>query len=513
MKAAVGVAIVLAHVVAFVALAPRCRGTDLEVSLDARPASPTPALDARIPHALADRVAIEDGPPGPGLHRRRWTIDYRGGFSRSVGATQLVGPFQDPATHACTGRVVIGQRLLDGALTAAVAKQLDADLRGSSAFPVGDYKRIDKVSLRWAQLFAHTDDVAMVGPAPRGYVRVTATVVFDRVDVPIVVALVPEIAQGALKFRVATRAGLDFGNRAFQWISDKLGGDKLATMFARREIDDALITTLAPPPPFDLPDGQTLRFAYCDEPPEMAEGAWAALPFAVEIGRVAADPSVLPPKHGPGPRPTPSATTSVALDLDLDALNALLYELWRSGFLDRRLAEVGLDRTFNADPTVTEYLTIRISPVRLALPPVISAGPRGLRLAADARVAIADGEARTIGRVWGGLDFTFAPHGGRNLPVAVDLGALELSCERTATTLVPCYADLVGAMRGRGDEFHGALTAAFAKLLADIFVDRRLGATGLPSELVIRGAVPSIAKTATNATVHLELDASLAPAK
>jgi hypothetical protein len=245
----------------------------------------------------------------------------------------------------------------------------------------------------------------------------------------------------------------------------------------------------------------------------MAEGAWAALPFAVEIGRVPADPTVLPPKHGTGPRAAPSASTSVALDLDLDALNALLFELWRSGFLDRRLAEVGLDRKFNADPTVTEYLTIRISPVRLALPPVVSAGPRGLHLAADARLAIADGEARTIGRVWGGLDFTFAPHGGKNLPVSVDLGALELSCERTATTLVPCYADLVGAMRGRGDEFHGALTDAFAKLLADIFVDRRLGATGLPSELVIRSATPSIAKTATNATVHLELDASLAPAK
>jgi hypothetical protein len=335
---------------------------------------------------------------------------------------------------------------------------------------------------------------------------------FDRVDVPIVAALVPEIAKGALQFRVAARAELDFGNRAIQWLSDKLGGDKLATHIARKELDDALVTTLAPPPPFDLPDGQTLRFSYCDEPPEMAEGAWAALPFAVELGRVAADPTVLPPRHGPGPRPAPSPATSVALDLDLDALNALLFELWRSGFLDRRLAEVGLDRKFNADPTVGEYLTIRISPVRLALPPVVSVGARGLHLAAEARVAIADGDTRTIGRVWGGLDFTFAPHGGPRLPIAVDLGALELSCERTPTTLVPCYADLVGAMRGRGDQFHGALTDAFAKLLADIFVDRRLGATGLPSDLVIRGAAPSIATHATNATLHLELDASLAPA-
>ena len=62
----------------------------------------------------------------------------------------------------------------------------------------------------------------------------------------------------------------------------------------------------------------------------------------------------------------------VALD-DEDALNALLYELWRSGYLDRRLAGAGLDRRFNDDPLVTELLSIRISPPRLALPPVIAA--------------------------------------------------------------------------------------------------------------------------------------------
>ena len=92
--------------------------------------------------------------------------------------------------------------------------------------------------------------------------------------------------------------------------------------------------------------------------------------------------------------------------------------------------------------------------------------------------------------MWGGLDFGFARRVDE--PVAVDLGALELSCERTPTTLVPCYADLVGAMRDRGADFHGELTRAFASLVADIFVDRRLGASGLPVSLVIRAATPGV---------------------
>ena len=89
-------------------------------------------------------------------------------------------------------------------------------------------------------------------------------------------------------------------------------------------------------------------------------------------------------------------------------------------------------------------------------------------------------------------------------------GALELSCERTATALVPCYGDLVAAVRGRAGDFQGALTAAFAQLLSDIFVGR-IGAAGLPADLVVRGAAPSVLVAPANATLHLELDAALAP--
>jgi hypothetical protein len=444
------------------------------------------------------------------MHHRRWTVDYRGGFARSVGATRLDGPFQDPAAHACTGRVVVGQKLLDDGIAGAIGAQLEAELKGEGVFPIGDFERVEHLALRWARIDNEPADVAMVGAAPHGYVRLAATIAFARVDVPVVVALIPELANGSLRFRIQSRAELDFGNRFLQWVSDRLGGNKLATRLARDQIDDALVTTLAPPPPFELPGGQMIRFTYCDEPPEIADGAWASMPFAVEIASMG-DHAVLPPRLGPGPRPTPSPTIGLALDLDLDALNALLYELWRTGYLDKQLARVGLDRRFNADPTVTEYLSIRLSPVRLALPPFVSAGPRGLRLATDARVSIKEigSVTTTNGHVFGAVDFAFQRVTGTSLPIAVTLGALELSCETTPTTLVPCYGDLVAALRDRGDELQGALTTAFVGLLGDIFVDRRLGAAGMPMDLVIKSATPSVVTRGTNGTLHFELDATL----
>jgi hypothetical protein len=234
------------------------------------------------------------------------------------------------------------------------------------------------------------------------------------------------------------------------------------------------------------------------------------LPFGVMIGRVAADPSVLPPRRGPAPKRPIAPNAPLAIDLDLDALNALLYELWRTGYLDERLAGAGLDARFNNDPIVTEFLSVRISAPRLALPPVLSAKGGGLRLAADARVGIADGAQHTVGRVWGGIDFQL---GGQVEPVSADLGALELSCERTPTRLVPCYADLVSAIRDRGADFHGELTQTFATLLSDIFVEQRLSDSALPVELVIKSAAPSVITDAGNASLHLDLDAELVTPK
>ncbi len=517
MRTLTGVLVVAAHAAAFVVLAGRCVGTELTVDVVSPNASAVLAIDGVIPPALADRATtdVDDGsPPGPGLHRKRWSVSYRGGFERSVGVAQLVGPFQDPSARTCTGRVVVGQRLLDddkagpGTLAGELAKVLTTALTGESVFPAGEFRRIQKLSLRWARVEWHPGERRLVGDAPHGYVRAAFEVVLDRVTVPVLVALIPSPATTELAFRVVARAELDFDNRVAQWISDKLGGNAFVTRLARSEIDGMLVSALAPPPPFDLPGGQQLRFTFCNEPPEIFEGVSGALPFAVELGRVAADPTVLPPRRGPAPRLPLAPGHALAIDLDLDALNALLYELWRGGYLDRELAAAGLDQRFNTDPVVTEFLSLRISPLRLALPPVLAPTPHGLRLSAEARVAIADGKTTTTGRIWGGLDFRFSRTPGE---VDVDLGALELSCETTPTRLVPCYADLVAAIRGRSADFHGTLTSAFARILSEIFIERRLGASGLPADLVIRAAVPRLTMSTTNSSLHFDLDATLVP--
>ena len=479
MKVILGLAIVALHVVGYIWLVGQSGGNDLVVEL-----RDPMGIDGT---ASSDRVFVVTD-TRPGLQRRRWTATYRGGFVREVGATQLVGPFQDPRAPACSGRIIVGQRMLDE--MAPVLKDIvERQLRGSDIFPVGAFRELRSLALRWAD----------------GYVRADANVTFERANVVLVVRLIPEPSKTELKFRIAAVANLKFTNAVLRWLSDKLNANSIATRVASDQIDDILVTTLAPPPPFELPGGQTLQFAYCDAPLEIIDGAYAALPFSVTIGTH----TILPPRFGLHARPTPAATTKLALDLDPDALNALLFELWRTGWLDRKLAEVGLDRRFNSDPTVTDYLSIRITPLRLALPPVISPNHDGsLRLAADARLAIHDGTRTTNGRIFGALEFRFSPAPGPQLPVSVDLGALELACERSPTTLVPCYGDLVAALRGRGDEFHGALTDAFAKLLADVFVERHVSTPTLPAEVVIQSVVPSITSAGT---LHLELDGKLAP--
>ncbi|MEO8706122.1 MAG: hypothetical protein ABI867_39195 [Kofleriaceae bacterium] len=520
MKALAGVAIVAIHVIVFVVYVPSCRRPELVLDVPAnlvddaamvRPGDSRPI--GRVPSDLhGARVDAVGGKPG--LRYTRYAVDYRGGFTRTVGVASLTGPFQDPAKPACSGRVVLGQRLLDdgkaspGTIAGELVKTLESELKGESFVGIGDFVRASKVSLRWADLAHHPADVALVGMAPNGYVRATATLEFDRINIPLIVTLMPEPTSKQLAFRIAARAELEFGNRVMQWVSDKIGGDKLATRLARRQIDGALITALAPPPPFALPGGHALTFTYCDGPPEIVDGVAGALPFAVSIGSVTSAPQILPPKHGPAKHQPLADGGALAIDLDLDATNALLYELWRVRFLDARLAEAGLDRRFNEDPIVTEFLSLRISAPVLALPPVLGTANGKLQLFADARVTIRDGGTNTVGRVWGGLDFTFGKH---LAPIAVELGALELSCERTPTQLVPCYADLVGALRDRSSQFQGELTRVFTKLLADIFVDQRVGAAGLTADLVIRGVSPTTLIDGDNASLHLELDAQLTP--
>lgn len=491
MKALAGALIVALHAAAFVAIAARSTGTDLVVEL-AAPMS----IDGHVPDAITPRVQITTV-PGPGLARRTWSITYRGGFTREVGASALVGPFQDPAAPPCGGRVVVGQRVLDQ-LAEPMALTLDDELKGQGLVGVGDYVRVEHVQLRFAQIEVHLLDRAWVGDVPHGYIRATADIVFTRVRVPVVLAIVPE--RGG-HFRIAARAQVELDNRVLQWVSDEVGGDKLATRLARRQIDGTIATTLAPPPPVLVSDGTELQFGYCDHDVEIAEGAYGALPFAVTIHR---GDGVLPPLVPSPAFALPPPDTRLEIDVDLNGLNAMSYELWRTGWTDRRLAEAGLDRQFAADPTVAQFLSVRISPPHLALPPVITAGPAGaLRLAADARLALTDGGVVTPGRVFGALDFRFDPSGA---PATVELGGLELACERAPTTLVPCYADLVAALRDRGRDFQAPLTSAFAQIVTTAFVGRPIAPPNGRGQLVVDGVQMSLA---AGPVLRIALDARI----
>lgn len=526
----VGAGLVAVHAWALPRLLEHFARPDLEVAIEGPAVAPRWSLRGTAPSELGPRLTVDldgapltSGPIGPGLHYLRFTTHYRGGFERRVGATQLVGPFQDPAHPPCATRVIVGQRFLDdghagpGTVAHAVKAELTRQLRGTSAFPVGDFVRVSDVKVAWAERKRHPEDLGLLRKDdPPGYARATATVEMDRVAVPIVVALVPRLEGAGLRFAVRVRAKLEFGNRFFDWVSDRFDGDAFATNLAREQIGAGLVTALGPPPPLELPGGHTLRFQYCGAAPTIRNSGYASLPLAVAIGDATGAERVLPPQYGAATAVPPAEGTVLALDLELDALNALLYELWRVGYLDAELERVGLHRRFNDDPTVQELLSIRLSPVTLALPPVVSArstptGP-GLRLAAAAQLTIGDGDHAVAGRVWGGLDLDFHRGPAPAVGVDVNLGPLELTCAPTPHALAPCYADLVAALRDRTGELHGALTEAFAGILTSLFVDRKLAADGVPGALTIRGvraSIPASGPTAENALVRLELDATL----
>ncbi|MCE9574567.1 MAG: hypothetical protein K8W52_15575 [Deltaproteobacteria bacterium] len=525
-----GAGVVAAHALALPRLLAHFARPDLEVAIDGPAVAPSWSLRGTAPVDLGPRLTVDlDGAPltgapvAPGLHYLRFTTHYRGGFERRVGAVQLVGPFQDPAHPPCSTRVIVGQRFLDdghagpGTVAHAVKAELTRQLRGMSAFPVGDFVRVSDVKVAWAERKRHPEDLGLLRKDdPHGYARATATVELDRVSVPITVALIPKLEGDNLRFLVRVRAKLEFGNRFFDWVSDRFDGDAFATNLAREQIGAGLITALGPPPPLELPGGHTLRFRYCGEAPSIGNNGYASLPLAVAIGDATGAEHVLPPRYGAASTVPPVEGTVLALDLDLDALNALLYELWRVGYLDAELERVGLHRRFNDDPTVQELLSIRLSPVTLALPPVVSAratptGP-GLRLAAAAQLTIGDGDHAVAGRVWGGLDLDFHRGSAPAVGVDVGLGPLELTCLPSPHQLVPCYADLVAALRDRAGELHGTLTDAFAAILTSLFVDRKVAAEGMPGALTIRGvraSIPASGPSPENALVRLELDATL----
>jgi len=513
---AIGVALLAVHAALIPALITATARPGLRVSWPGELSAATPSTGTVEPGV--DAVMRREG-DAPGLVVTRYTARYRGGLTRTVAAAQLVGPFQATDDPPCTGRLAVGQRLLDdghagpGTIAAVVRSELTAALTGTEAFAIGKFLRVDGLALRWVGLFDVPFESGMFparalrAPVPGGYLRGEATVVFQRLKAVVVFGLVPRTEGGTLGFTTGLQVHLAVDNRALGWVADRVGADRIATRFAEGRLDTALLAALGPPPPLPLPGGRMLVVELCpDRGVEIATDRYAAL--AMRWRLTAPTGEIRPPRRGPVAWPAPRADATVTFDLDLDGMNGLLYELWRTGFLDGVLDELDLHGRFNRDPTVASFLTLRLSPLRLALPPVLApAPPDRLRLGLVVAVNLADGAAVTAATALGLLDVAL-PASDR---IATDIGlaGLELTCHPHPHQLVPCYGDLVAAVRDATGDTHAQLGAALSTVLTELFVGRTLAAVGAPATLQIERARAATLVGAT--AVRLELDARIAP--
>jgi hypothetical protein len=230
--------------------------------------------------------------------------------------------------------------------------------------------------------------------------------------------------------------------------------------------------------------------------------------MAVVITPLPSAPTVLPPMFGPTTWAPVPATTTLALDLSLDGLNSILFECWRHGLLDRALADAGLDQAFNNDELVREFLTVRISPLRLALPPVaqVRAGALVLGTEAALRIADTDRAAPLLGHAWSQIALQF--DASAKLPHA-SLQQLALTCEPTPGHLEACYPLLAQAVGNRTTQFDQSLTNALATTLNQLFTDTELTSPDAPGSLILGELSMQATLSERNAAMRLNIAASL----
>ncbi len=530
-----GVGLLAAHAVLGPALVAWTARPSLRVQADGPRVVASPAGAGVGGHALDGVVAHEDEDgTRPGLVRHRWSMRYRGGVERTVGRVRLLGPLQDLAAPPCSGRLAVGQALLDdgqagpGTVSAVLARELTAALADVDNVAAGPFRKLERLQVRWTALVERPFEVSMFpasalrAPMPTGYLRAEAIARFRWVDVPIVVGALPRIDDGTIGFTIAVRARLDFDNRVLDWVNDRLDGDAMVTRLANGQLDTSLLAALGPPPPLELPGGRTLVVELCpDRAVEIGPGSHAAVPVRWRLGGPVGpvgDELIRPPAHGPVTWPPPDPAAALTLDLGLDGLDGLAYELWRTGYLDELLARLDLPRRFNEHPLVAELLSLRLAPLRLALPPTLGVGPGdSLRLAIAAAVEIGDGALVTPASAWGVLDIVLdgarpaAPGVAPAIATRVELAGLALTCEPTPGLLTPCYADLVASVRDSTTAVHGAMADALGGALTELFVDRRLSDAAAPAALAITSARGKTLRVGDQAMVRVELAARLEP--
>lgn len=529
LAATLGAALFGAHVLGFPTLIDRVGGDGLQIRSEAPRIGDTLDMSGTWPEHLGDRVKVEVRPgglsaDGPGMHRIEWSVRYRGGFERRVGRTQLTGPFQDLAAPPCALRLVLGQRFLDGidhgqrrsnsqksvrkgapgrlddlletlidepqpgSLAHLIASMVQEQMDDFDQWPIGEFRGIGGVRMRWVRTEDIDDGklraaIALAGQKAAaktpvgGVLRTLLSLKFEDGNVPVWISIVPVIGPSGLSLSANVRAEVDLDSWFYQWIADLFDGDDLATSTAKNELDYALASALGLPPPIELGRGHRLRFAYCDsEPIDVVTGRYAAIPIRLVHETTTGSAPIL---FGPAVRDRPlDMPAPMAIEFELDAMNGILNELWRSGFLDQALAELSLAERFNQDPLVRELLSVRILDVKLAMPPTLwqSARPSpDLFLGVEADIAISDRGQVTPAHLFGAVGIGFRT-GASDTPLVAELTLSELSltCEPEPGLLTPCYNDLVQAFRDRAGDIHGELSQRFTALYNRIVVGRRI---------------------------------------
>ncbi len=519
----VGAGLVAAHAAVFPLMLHHCGREPLTVRVTAPPAAPALTVDAALPSGIYDRVVTRiDGTPAqlatarvaPGLHHVDWTVGYRGGFERSAGLTQLVGPFQDAAAPPCSVRLIIGQTFLDGgpgSVTTLARRVIEEQLRGFEQWPIGSFRGVDALSIRWSDRRG-------------GSLLVEVTLRFSRGKVPLEVDIVPHLRPGywdiddpagGVALKAYAKANLDLDSRIYQWLADLFDAEKIAGATAEDEVIYALRGAFRPPPPVPLPGGRKLVFAYCPHQEiEVAAGRYAAVPLQLRIDGGVGD--VHPISFGPPEgAPPPISDAPISLEFSLDAVNAVLFYLWHTGYLDQQLDAAGVDQRFNADSAVKDLLSIRIAGVSLALPPTASPGSdsgRSFTLAASADLTIRDGATETPAHAFAtvGFDVTGGKAvDGDALVAQLTLGQLALTCEPKPGLLAPCYGDLVAEMAGRADALNGELTRLFTAKFDDIVLGKRVGTADTMADFKIQRAAVHASSAGHTALLRVDLYGAL----
>ena len=518
LTALAGVGLFGAHLLGFPWLMDGAQGDRLVIRTDAPRVTSSLRTDGQWPASLDGRVQVDVRPggvsvDGPGMHRVAWSVRYRGGYSRQVGRTQLVGPFQDPASPPCALRVILGQRFLDGidtseskrskspsplgdlvetvldepkpgSLAHLIASMIETQMADFDQWPIGDFRGVGAVRMRWVAM-SDIDDASLRSKLAKatgsdrpisGVLRTLLDLRFEDGNVPVWLAIIPQFTDKGLELSAHVKAEVDLDSWFYQWIADLFDGDDLASSTAKNELDHALVSAFGLPPPIELGGGHRLRFAYCHRQPlEIVTGRYAAIPMYLIHDAPNGSAPIL---FGPAPRTEPlELHAPLAVEFELDAMNGILHALWRSGFLDGVLDQAGLAQRFNEDALVRELLSVRIGDIDLGLPPTLwQSGVKqpDLYLGVEADIAIHDRDSTTPGHLFGSVGIAFRSQDDTPLVADLTLDELELTCEPEPGLLAPCYNDLVQAFRGRAGDIHGELSQRFTALYNQIAIGRRI---------------------------------------